>query len=185
MSNQTITVNGIILKEIKTKESDKVLTVLTGELGVISIYAKGAMRFKNKFHSSTSLFTYSEFVIFEGNGTKLFQLNEANIKKVFYGLSTSVESLALAYYMSELVCEISVPDEMTKDILRLFLNMLYMVTENKWTVHLAKAAFEMRLMSEIGYRPNLIGCKKCNKYENDVFFFDTENGEIVCPSCKK
>ena len=96
MANQLRKVNGVVLRELQMKESDKVITVLTKELGVISIYAKGAMRLKNKFHSSTGLFTYSEFVIFEGRGDKMYQLNEAVVKKVFYNLSSSVENIALS-----------------------------------------------------------------------------------------
>jgi len=167
------------------KESDKVITVLTKELGVISIYAKGAMRLKNKFHSSTGVFTYSEFVIFEGRGDKMYQLNEAVVKKVFYNLSDSVENIALAMYMSELVCEAVVPDEVSNDILRLFLNCLYMLCEGKWSLLMTKAAFEMRLMSDIGFRPNLVGCKRCNEYQKDIFWFDTEEGYLVCPDCKQ
>ena len=167
------------------KESDKVITVLTKELGVISIYAKGAMRLKNKFHSSTGLFTYSEFVLFESRGDKMYQLNEAVVKKVFYNLSDSVENIALAMYMSELVCEAVVPDEASNDILRLYLNCLHMLCEGKWSLLMTKAAFEMRLMSDIGFRPNLVGCKRCSEYEKEIFYFDAEGGFLVCPDCKQ
>ena len=50
---------------------------------------------------------------------------------------------------------------------------------------MTKAAFEMRLMSDIGFRPNLIGCKRCGEYEKDIFYFDAEGGFLVCPSCKQ
>ena len=185
MANQTKTVNGIVLKELQLKESDKVITVLTKELGVISIYAKGAMRLKNKFHSSTGLFTYSEFVIYEGRDDKMYQLNEAVVRKVFYNLSSAVENIALAMYMSELVCEVVVPNEASNDILRLFLNCMYMLCENKWSVLMTKAAFEMRLMSDVGFRPNLIGCKRCIEYDKELFLFDTEGGYLICPDCKQ
>ena len=184
MANQLRKVNGVVLKELQMKESDKVITVLTRELGVISIYAKGAMRLKNKFHSSTGLFTYSEFVVFEGKGDRMYQLNEAVTQKVFYNLSYSLENISLAMYMSELVCEAIVPDEVSNDILRLFLNCLHMLNENKWSPLMAKAAFEMRLISDIGYRPNLVGCRKCGKYENELFLFDVDSGSIVCPDCR-
>ena len=184
MANQLLKVNGVVLKELQMKESDKILTVLTKELGVISIYAKGAMRLKNKFHSSAGLFTYSEFVVFEGKGDKMYQLNEAVTKKVFYNLSSSIENISLAMYMSELVCEAVVPDEVSGDILRLFLNCLYMLCEEKWNPLMTKAAFEMRLISDIGYRPSLVGCRKCGKYENDLMFFDVESGNIICPDCR-
>ena len=106
MANQTIKVTGIVIKEIKTKENDKIITVLSKELGVISIYVKGAMRLKNKFHSATGLFTYSEFVLYRSRSSDLYQINEASVKNVFHRLSTNVEYLALAMYMSELVCEV-------------------------------------------------------------------------------
>ena len=185
MANQLLKVNGVVLRELPMKESDKVITVLTKELGVISIYAKGAMRLKNKFHSSTGLFTYSEFVLFESRGDRMYQLNEAVVKKVFYNLSSSVENIALAMYMSELVCEAVVPDEVSNDILRLYLNCLHMLCEDKWSLLMTKAAFEMRLMSDIGFRPNLIGCKRCGEYEKDIFYFDAEGGFLVCPTCKQ
>ena len=185
MANQLLKVNGVVLRELQMKESDKVLTVLTKELGVISIYAKGAMRLKNKFHSSTGLFTYSEFVVFEGKGDRMYQLNEAVTKKVFYNLSTSIENISLAMYMSELVCESVVPDEVSNDILRLFLNCLHMLCEEKWSPLMTKAAFEMRLMSDIGYRPDMVGCRRCRRYENEMFFFDVDSGNIICPECRQ
>lgn len=187
MSEQTKTVSGIVLREIRTKESDKIITVLTKELGIISIYAKGAMGLKNKFHSSTGLFTYSEFTVYESyqSQSKLYQLNEADLKSGFYKISQSIEWISLAMYMAEIACEVSVPDDATNDILRLFLNCLYMLCEGKWSVLLTKSAFEMRLMSDIGYRPDLVGCKRCGTYEKDIFFFDSESGQLVCPECKK
>ena len=94
MTNQTIKATGIVIKEIKTKENDKIITVLSRELGVISIYVKGAMRLKNKFHSATGLFTYSEFVLFESRSSDLYQINEASVKHIFHRLSTNVEYLA-------------------------------------------------------------------------------------------
>ena len=77
MANQTVKATGIVIKEIKTKENDRIITVLSKELGVISIYVKGAMRLKNKFHSATGLFTYSEFVLYESRSSELYQVNEA------------------------------------------------------------------------------------------------------------
>ena len=182
---QTIKINGIVIREIKTRESDKIITVLSKEAGVIEIYVKGAMRLKNRFHSAVGLFTYSEFVLHESRSSQLYQINEATPKHIFHELSYNVEYLALAMYMSELVREVNVPDDMNNEILRLFLNTLHMLISKKWTVALCKAAFEMRLMCNTGFRPNLVGCKRCAKYETDMFFFDAENGQIVCPDCLK
>lgn len=185
MSNQTIKVTGIVIREVRTKESDKIITVLSRELGVIGIYVKGAMRLKNKFHSATGLFAYSEFVLYRSRSSELYQLNEASVKHIFHRLSSNVEYLALAMYMAELVSEVDVEDDMNNEILRLFLNTLHMLTTGKWQPVLCKAVFEMRLMSDTGFRPNLLGCINCGEYEADPFLFDVENGDIVCPRCQK
>lgn len=185
MSNQTLKINGIVIREVKTKESDKIITVFSRELGIINIYVKGAMRLKNKFHSAVGLFTYSEFVVFRSRSSDLYQINEASVKHIFHRLSVNVEYLALAMYMSELLCEVNVPSDMNNEILRLFLNILYMMTEKKWNVELCKAVFEMRLMCDSGFTPNFLGCINCGCYERDAFFFDVENGDIVCGKCQK
>ena len=37
---------GLVLREVKIGEADRILTVLTPELGVISVSAKGSLRLK-------------------------------------------------------------------------------------------------------------------------------------------
>ena len=52
---------GLVLKETRYKESDRILTVLTPELGVISASAQSSLRLKSKLFSACGLFCYSEF----------------------------------------------------------------------------------------------------------------------------
>ncbi len=181
----TLKVSGVVVKQTGTGESDKIITVLTGELGVIKIYVKGGMRLKNKFHAATGMFTYSDFVIFESRTSELYSLNEASVKHIFHSLSDNVEFLALAMYMGELVCTVTVPDDMNNEILRLFLNVLYMLCRGKWDVKVCKAAFELRFLSDVGFRPNFAYCRRCYRYKSKVFYFDAENGEIICYHCFK
>ena len=44
MAKERTVVKGIVLRSVDTKESDKILTVLTGELGKLPVVAKGARR---------------------------------------------------------------------------------------------------------------------------------------------
>lgn len=183
--NQLKTVTGIVIKETKTKESDKIITVFSSEEGILNIYVPGAMRLKNKFHSAAGLFTYSEFVVFKPAKSDLYRLNEASVKHIFHALSENVEYLALAMYMAELLNEVNVSNDMNKQILRLFLNTLYFLTNKKWSIEQCKAVFEMRLLCDSGFRPNVIACKTCAAYSAEMFFFDIENAEMVCDRCYK
>ena len=45
---------GLVLKETRYKESDRILTILTPELGVISASAQSSLRLKSKLFSACS-----------------------------------------------------------------------------------------------------------------------------------
>ena len=63
---ETIVTPGLVLKETRYKESDRILTILTPELGVISASAQSSLRLKSRLFSACGLFCYSEFVLVPG-----------------------------------------------------------------------------------------------------------------------
>ena len=73
---QTTTM-GLVLRATKTGEADRVLSVLT-PAGIVSAIAKGSLRLKNRLHSATGLFCYSEFTLFEGK--TMFMVEEAEVR---------------------------------------------------------------------------------------------------------
>ena len=64
----TFVTPGLVLKETRYKESDRILTILTPELGVISASAQSSLRLKSKLFSACGLFCYSEHVHGAGGG---------------------------------------------------------------------------------------------------------------------
>ena len=79
----TIVIPGLVLKETRYKESDRILTILTPELGVISASAQSSLRLKNKLFSACGLFCYSEFVLLPGRN--MYTIREAEVRNVFHG----------------------------------------------------------------------------------------------------
>ena len=63
---EPIVTPGLVLKETRYKESDRIITILTPGLGVISASAQSSLRLKNKLFSACGLFCYSEFVLLPG-----------------------------------------------------------------------------------------------------------------------
>ena len=86
-------------------EADQILTLLTPDLGVISASAKGSLRLKNKLFSACSLFCYSEFSLTSGRSH--YFVDSAQVKKVFHGISDTVEGMCLATYMAEVAISLS------------------------------------------------------------------------------
>ena len=67
---------GIVIKIANSSENDKILTVLTAERGKIKVFCKGAKKSKSALLASTEFLSYSDMILFEGNG-ELYSLNSA------------------------------------------------------------------------------------------------------------
>ena len=176
-----IATTGLILRQIKVGEADRILTILTPDLGVISASAKGSMRLKNKLFSATGLFCYSEFSLTSGRSH--YFIDTAQIKNVFHGISATVEGMGLASYMAEIAAELSPAPPESEAQLRLLLNCLYMLSEKKADLRVIKAVFELRTMSECGFLPQLVYCRDCGTYDGPAFYLDPQEGCLLCAAC--
>ena len=61
MSENFTELDGLVIREVKVGEKDKLITLLTAEEGLITISGKGLTSIKNKYAASAQLFTYSTF----------------------------------------------------------------------------------------------------------------------------
>jgi len=176
-----IATTGLVLRQVKVGEADRILTLLTPELGVISASAKGSLRLKNKLFSGCGLFCYSEFVLASGRSS--YFVEGAQVKRVFHGLSGSVEGMSLASYLCEVAASLSPAPPEAQEQLRLLLNCLYMISEQKRPLPQLKAIYELRVMSMSGYLPDLVACAACGRYEDEEFYFDPNEGRLLCKDC--
>lgn len=175
------TTPGLVLREVKFRESDRMLTILTPQ-GVVSASAKGSLRLKSKLFSACGLFCYSDFTFFEGRSGS-YSVDEAQVKEVFFGLRSSVEGLALAMYLAELAATLQPTGAEAAGILRLLLNTLYLLSETKKDPRQIRAVAELRLLSLAGYMPNIVMCADCGRYEGGGFHLDVQGGQLLCADC--
>ena len=123
---------GLVLKETITKESDRVLTILTND-GLMSLYAKAAKNIKSKKFSATNLLCFSEFILREGQD--LHKVIEAEDIDIFYELREDIEKISLAHYFCELLLASVTEFTDTENILRLTLNCLYYLCKNEKSIY--------------------------------------------------
>ena len=64
MPNQPIVTAGLVLRETVTRETDKILTVLTPDRGKISLIARGARRKNSRLAAACQLFAWSEMTLY-------------------------------------------------------------------------------------------------------------------------
>ena len=89
-----ITTYGIVIRERNVGENDKFIDVLTSDLGVIELSAKGVKKITSKSFSSAQLFAYSKFCLNKKNDR--YYINSAEPVRIFYDIRLDVENFALA-----------------------------------------------------------------------------------------
>ena len=176
------TADGIVIWEVKTGEADRIITVLTAD-GVISAYAAGSRRPKNKLTSPTSMLSFSNFEL--NAGKNMFRVADAMPAERFLSLSADVERYSLAVYFCELLKNLAPIDEDASEFLSLMFNSLHLLDERKKNILLIKAVFELRIMSLSGYMPDLSGCAECGSPLSPGLFFDITNGIWYCDDCSR
>lgn len=123
-----ITTKGVVIRERQSRENDKFIDILTPDLGIIEISAKGAKKISSKNSASTQLFAYSNFCV--QKRTERYYLNSSEPIHIFYPIRTDIEKTALAAYFSEVI-KYAVPSEQpSADVLRLLLNSFHFMTED-------------------------------------------------------
>lgn len=172
---------GLVLRAVRVGEADQILTMLTPEHGLMSASARGSLRLKNKLFSGCGLFCYSEFSVTLGRKTNF--IDTAAVAKVFHGLSKSIEGMALAAYLAELTVALAPEPPESADCLRLLLNTLYMIAEQKRPLRQLKAIYELRTMSQSGYMPVVLACNACARYDGCDFYLDPADGRLLCADC--
>ncbi len=163
-------------------EADKILTVLTENNGKISVLAKNIRRVKGRFGAGAAFLCYSDFEV-EPSRSELYYLRRAVPVQNFFALSTSIEKLALATYMGQVASAI-IPDYFPGDSksLSLLLNTFYILANTDRDIRLVKSVFEMRLMAEEGFAPEIHNCVECGGVHFPMQFRVRE-GNVVCASC--
>ncbi len=175
------TAPGLVIREQSVGESDRLITVLTARYGLVRAFSRGAKKTKSKKLAATSLLAYSDFTFVKTRDA--YSVEDALVREVFFELRNNVEKMALAQYFCELANEFCEEDFESEELLRLFLNALWLLKGDKKMPRFIKAVTELRLMALSGYMPALVGCDNCGVYESEFMYFSPENGKIYCKEC--
>ncbi len=177
-----IKTQGIVLKHRNIGENDRILTILTSELGIIEATARNIKSPKSSLCGAAQLLAYSDLCLFKGKSNYI--INSAESINTFYSLRLDVVKLSLAGYFCELLTYLSkFADENATAYLKLLLNTLHFLQEDKINSDLLKSIFELRAISIGGFMPNLVCCKECATYEKEKMYFLPLEGVLICDDC--
>ena len=182
-----IKTKGIVIGSANSSDNDKVLTVLTPDLGKISIFYKGAKKTKNSALNSSEYLAFSDFVLYKSSNDN-YSINSAEVIEVFYNLRTDIDKLSYATEVSKIVYDVTEENIPAGDILQLFLNTLYVISETEKNLDLIFSIFEIRLLAILGFLPQVGKCVNCDTPMLETmedFYFSIKEDGVLCESCQK
>ena len=175
------TTRALVLREVKYKEADKILTILTEDEGKLTVKARGALRKGCKYRAAAQMLSFGELTLF-GNAGK-WSLNEAETLEQFLSLRDDIEKLALGSYFAEMLEAVTDEDSPNPELLQLGLNSLYALSRDLYSQEHIKSVFELKLMCLSGFEPLLDGCAVCGAVEMESPAFSLNGGCVHCVHC--
>lgn len=158
--SKTYKATGINLKTQPLGESDKIVTILTQEFGLIRAVATGARKQNSSLGGKMGMFVINELLISPGKNLDI--IIEAQTIKNYPGLSKNLGKLAASQYLAEIVLCQSLSEQPQIEIYELFNKYIQRIediprTETKCVIaFLVQGVFQ--LLDLAGLRPQVEFC---------------------------
>jgi DNA repair protein RecO (recombination protein O) len=174
---------GIVLRQRRLGEADKILTLFTPNLGKLDAVAKGVRRPRSKLAGHVEPLTYTSFMLARGRDLDI--VTQAQTAEVFPALREDLERTGRAVYVAELVDRFTPDRQESYQAFRLLLETLRrLATEERLDITLR--FFEMRLLGYLGYQPQTEECVVCGRaLEAVANGWSAESGGVLCPDCAR
>ncbi|MEH2105568.1 DNA repair protein RecO [Nostoc sp.] len=158
--SRTYKATGINLKTQALGESDKIVTILTREFGLIRAVAPGSRKHNSSLGGRSGMFVVNELLI--AKGRSLDKITQAQTLKTYPGLAKDLGKLSASQYLAEIVlCEAlsEQPQEELYDLFNEHLHRLEAVSSANPSgvlAHLAHGVFH--LLALAGLTPQVQIC---------------------------
>ena len=174
-------IEGIVVSELEYGETSKIINVLTKELGMVGMIAKGARTMKSPLRSTTNKLTYGTFFI-KYNENKLSNLTSVDIIDNFKNIKIDIEKISYVSYLLELAVQVikHTQDEAVYDLL---IASIKKINEgfNPLTI---TNILELKYLEFLGVMPVLDCCSVCGSTKS-IATLSSYRGGYVCNNCLK
>lgn len=174
----SVITNALVLKVNDSGESDRIVTLLSAELGVIRAFANRAKKINGRMNAATQTFCYGEFSLYSGRDS--YTVDSVTSKEVFFGLREDISKLALGQYFCSLAMDLIPEGEPAPDSLRVILNSLSFLEKGRRSPAFLKSVTELKLLALAGFSPELTACGVCSENPVGDVAFDISGGRFYC-----
>lgn len=173
----------IVIKKTKLGEADRILTFYTPHLGKIQAVAKGVRQPKSKMSGHLELLTHS--MVSFARGKNLATVTGSQTINGFINIKNDLELTSYALYIIELLNQFTGEGIEDYPLFLMLLDVLDKLSTER-NRELVLRYFEVQLLDNLGYRPQLKQCVSCHTQLKPVTNqFCPSAGGMNCPSCAR
>lgn len=174
------------MRSVDYGDADRIVTLLTPDLGKVSLLARGVRRSRKRFGGALEPYVLVRAEVGLGRG-ELGRLAQAQVVRPFVRILGSLPKMMLAGKGLELVRRAVPPREPDTRVFELALGWLEALEDDPPSTsdEVLLLAFQGRLLSVVGFAPELDACAGCGKRasEEQAACFDPDRGAVVCRAC--
>jgi DNA repair protein RecO (recombination protein O) len=180
MRDRVYRTDAVIIRRADFGEADRLLTLITPQ-GKRRVVAKGARKTTSRLAGHIELFTHATLLLAVGRNLDI--VTQSVILHSFQTLRGDLKRIGAAYYAAELIDRLIEEDDENRPAFELLVATLQALDTTR-NLDLALRFYELRLLSFVGYRPNLYHCAVCQEaLTEETRRFSPEAGGALCPRC--
>jgi DNA repair protein RecO (recombination protein O) len=178
---RSLRAEALVLRHRDWGEADRLLTLYTRRRGKLRAIVKGARKLRSRKAGHLEPFTHVALLMAAGHD--LWIVTQAETISAYLMLRDDLVLTGYAAYLIELVDRFTYEDEANPSIFNLCIQTLKRLNDGQ-DAFMAIRYFEMRLLDQLGYRPELTQCVNCRaEIQAEDQFFSALQGGVICPKC--
>jgi DNA repair protein RecO (recombination protein O) len=175
-------VDAVVLRHVDYGEADRILNLYTRQFGKMHTLVKGARKVTSRKAGHLEPFTHVKLQL--AKGRDLLLITQADTVDAYLPLGEDLILMGHASYVIELIDRFTYDDGSENSTLFRLLTDTLSRLANKSDPWLAIRYYEMRLLDNLGFRPQLFECANCGReiLAEDQFYSFSAGG-VICPNC--
>ena len=179
---RSLRVDAVVLRHIDYGEADRLITLYTRQWGKMRVLAKGARKIASRKAGHIEPFTHVTLQL--AKGREMHIITQADTVDAYLPLRDDLILTSQASYIIELLDRFTYEDEAENSTIFRLLTETLARLASKTDPWLVLRYYEMRLLDQLGFRPQLFECVNCGReIKAEDQFFSFRAGGVICPRC--
>ena len=144
---------GIVLRSVPYKETTRLVTLYTCDLGKMTVIAHGGQSVKSRFGATLQLLSHVQAMIYTRPTRSIQILSDCSHVAVYSGISSGLDRLAIGQHICELVLSLTEEGHTSPETFHLLVKVLRTLNDPSVDAELLKLYFQLRFTDLLGFAP--------------------------------